>query len=167
MAFAALGDGDRAAGLFAMLNPANHALSRADANRYKVEPYVVAADVYAAPGHVGRGGWTWYTGSAAWLQRAGVESLLGLRRAHGELVVDPCIPRAWPGFEATIRAGASRYRVVVENPQGVSGGVAHADLDGRPLPTRPFRFALDDDGLDHVVRIRLAEIADLRSAARP
>ena len=79
MAFAALGEGDKAAALFALLNPINHARTRSDVHRYKVEPYVVAADVYATPPHVGRGGWTWYTGSAGWMQRAGVESILGLR----------------------------------------------------------------------------------------
>ena len=78
-AFAALGEGDKAAGLFSLLNPINHARMRADVHRYKVEPYVVAADVYARPPHVGRGGWTWYTGSAGWMQRAGIESILGLR----------------------------------------------------------------------------------------
>ena len=79
MAFAALGEGDKAAELFSLLNPINHSRTPADAYRYKVEPYVVCADIYSTAPHVGRGGWTWYTGSAGWLQRAGVESLLGLR----------------------------------------------------------------------------------------
>ena len=92
MAFAGLGEGDKAAALFWMLNPINHARTRTDMHRYKVEPYVVAADVYAAPGHVGRGGWTWYTGSAGWMQRAGVESILGLRIEGDKLRLDPCIP---------------------------------------------------------------------------
>ncbi|HSM20345.1 MAG TPA: glycosyl transferase, partial [Hyphomicrobiales bacterium] len=85
MALAGLGDGDKAAALFWILNPINHARTRTDTHRYKVEPYVVAADIYSAPGHVGRGGWTWYTGSAAWMQRAGVESILGLRIEGGLL----------------------------------------------------------------------------------
>src|SRR5208337_5310379 len=79
MAFAALGEGDKAARLFSLLNPLNHARSRSDVHRYEVEPYVVAADIYATAPHIGRGGWTWYTGSAGWMQRAGVESILGLR----------------------------------------------------------------------------------------
>ena len=78
------------------INPINHARTRIDMHRYKVEPYVVAADVYAAPGHVGRGGWTWYTGSAGWMQRAGVESILGLRIEGGALRLDPCIPGPGP-----------------------------------------------------------------------
>ncbi len=99
MAFAGLGEGDKAAALFWMLNPINHARTRSDIHRYKAEPYVVAADVYAAPAHVGRGGWTWYTGSAGWMQRAGVESILGLRIEGSAMRLEPCIPRSWPRFE--------------------------------------------------------------------
>ncbi|WP_374473230.1 GH36-type glycosyl hydrolase domain-containing protein [Phenylobacterium sp.] len=155
IAFATLGDGDKAASLFAMLNPVNHARTRAAAHRYKVEPYVAAADVYAAAGHVGRGGWTWYTGSAAWMQRAGIEAILGLRRIAGALSVDPCIPRDWPGFEAVIRQGSSRYHVVVENPDGVMRGVSAADLDGAPVGVAPATIPLLDDGRSHTLRLRL------------
>ncbi len=116
MAFAALGEGDKAVSLFSLLNPINHARTRADVHRYKVEPYVVAADIYATAPHVGRGGWTWYTGSAGWMQRAGVESILGLRRQGAFLHLDPCIPRAWPRFEITVRHRSARYEIVVENP---------------------------------------------------
>jgi cyclic beta-1,2-glucan synthetase len=155
MAFAALGDGDAAERLLGLLNPVNHALTRQAAQRYRVEPYVAAADVYAAPGHIGRGGWTWYTGSAAWLHRAGLESLLGLRREGQDLVVDPCIPRRWPGFEATVRTGRSRYRIVVENPAGVCRGVVTATLDGVAVAGRPARIALRDDERDHTLTLRL------------
>ena len=155
MAFARLGEGDRAGGLFSMLNPINHTLTRADVHRYKVEPYVIAADVYAAPRHVGRGGWTWYTGSAAWMQRAGVESILGLRRKGDLLIVDPCIPKAWPGFTASLRHGESRYEIVVKNPQGVMRGVDAAELDGRDVPSRPPVIALADDGQIHRLTVRL------------
>ena len=103
MAFAALGEGDKAADLFSLLNPINHARTRADVHRYKVEPYVVAADVYASAPHVGRGGWTWYTGSAGWMQRAGIESILGLRIRGAALHLDPCIPKSWARFEMTVR----------------------------------------------------------------
>ena len=98
LAFAALGDGDKAGELFSILNPINHASTRAGVHRYKVEPYVMAADVYAEPPHVGRGGWTWYTGSAGWMYQAGVEWILGFRLRGTTLVLDPCIPRAWPGY---------------------------------------------------------------------
>src|SRR6185295_7499635 len=102
IAFAALGDGERAAELFALLNPINHARTRADVERYKVEPYVIAADVYAEPPHVGRGGWTWYTGSAGWMYRAGLESILGIRVRGARLEIDPCIPGAWSGFSVAL-----------------------------------------------------------------
>jgi cyclic beta-1,2-glucan synthetase len=155
MAFAALGEGAKAAALFYLLNPINHARTRTDMHRYKVEPYVVAADVYASPQHVGRGGWTWYTGSAGWMQRAGVESILGLRMEDGVLHLDPCIPNAWPGFEATVRCGAAHYHLVVENPDGVSRGVAAAELDGAAIVTRPLSLPLIDDGAVHQLLVRL------------
>jgi cyclic beta-1,2-glucan synthetase len=155
MAFAALGEGSKAAALFWMLNPINHARTRTDAHRYKVEPYVAVADVYAAPGQLGRGGWTWYTGSAGWLQRAGVESLLGLRLRAGRLEVDPCIPSDWPGFEATVRNGGSKYAIGVANPNGVSRGVLRATLDGVLVAVRPVSVALKDDGAPHRLDITL------------
>ena len=133
IAFAALGDGDKAGELFAMLNPINHASTRAGVQRYKVEPYVVAADVYAEPPHVGRGGWTWYTGSAGWMYRAGLEWILGFRVRGGMLVLDPCIPRAWPGFEIRFRYHGARYEIRVENPHGVTRGVSSVELDGVPV----------------------------------
>jgi len=155
MAFAALGDGDKAAELFAMLNPINHSRTRADAHRYKVEPYVVCADIYSTKPHVGRGGWTWYTGSAGWLQRAGVESLLGLRLRGASLRIDPCVPKAWGQFTADVKYRSARYRVLVENPGGVNRGVVSADVDGVELTERPLRVPLVDDGSIHHVNVRL------------
>ncbi len=155
IAWALQGDGDKAGDLFAMLNPIRHSLTAADAYRYKVEPYVVAADVYAAPGHVGRGGWTWYTGSAGWLYRAGLEWILGLLRHGDELLLDPCIPRGWPGFELTVQHGAARYRITVENPHHVVRGIAAAELDGAALTERPLRIRLADDGAEHIVRVTM------------
>src|SRR5207237_6199390 len=112
-----------AAEIFAMLNPINHASTPAGIARYKVEPYVVAADVYAEPPHVGRGGWTWYTGSAGWMYRAGLESLLGFRLRGTRLVIAPCIPRVWPGFDMVFRCRSARSALGVENPRCVSRGV--------------------------------------------
>lgn len=155
MAFAALGDGDKAFDLFSLLNPVNHARTRADVLRYKVEPYVVAADVYAAPPHVGRGGWTWYTGSAGWMQRAGVESILGLRIRGAFLHLDPCIPKAWPTFEMSVRRQSARYDIVVDNPAGVSRGVKFAEIDGVEIAERPLRLQMLDDGAVHRVRVAL------------
>ena len=155
MAFAALGEGDKAAELFSLLNPINHSRTPADAYRYKVEPYVACADIYSIAPHVGRGGWTWYTGSAGWLQRAGVESLLGLRLRGAFLSVDPCIPKDWDKFEATIKYRTARYSISVQNPDGVSRGVAFAEVDGVKISERPLLVALLDDGGRHKVNVRL------------
>jgi len=159
IAFAALGEGDKAAGLFALLNPINHARTRSDVHRYKVEPYVVAADVYAIFPHTGRGGWTWYTGSAGWMQRAGVESILGFRLRGTALLLDPCIPMTWPGFKIVFRYRSARYEIEVENPAGVCRGVVHAELDGTALPDDAARVPLADDGATHHVRIVLGNSA--------
>ena len=123
-----------------MLNPINHARTRADVHRYKVEPYVVAADIYASAPHVGRGGWTWYTGSAGWMQRAGVESILGLRLEGDVLRLDPRIPKAWPRFEVTFRYLSARYEILVENPDGVSCGIVAATMDGTTIFAGTVRF---------------------------
>lgn len=155
IAFALLGEGDKATSLFWQLNPINHARTRADLRRYKVEPYVVAADIYAAPEQLGRGGWTWYTGSAGWMHRAGLESILGLRFEGSSLHLDPCIPKSWPGFEVTLRRGSARLRIKVENPNGVSRGVASAWLDGKLLAQRPLRLVLIDDEQVHELVVAL------------
>jgi cyclic beta-1,2-glucan synthetase len=155
MAFAVLGEGDKAVELFSLLNPINHSRTPADAYRYKVEPYVVSADIYSTAPHIGRGGWTWYTGSAGWLQRAGIESVLGLRRRGAFLSVDPCIPKAWRGFEATVKFQTARYSIFVENPNCVSRGVAFAEIDGVEMTARPPLVTLLDDGGRHRVFVRL------------
>jgi cyclic beta-1,2-glucan synthetase len=126
-----LGEGDRAVALLSLLNPIHHAATRPLAERYQVEPYVVAGDVYDAVGHVGRGGWTWYTGAASWMYRVAVERILGVRRQGAVLVVDPCISRDWPGFEVTYRDGEGEVHVVVENPDHVEHGVRRVAIDGR------------------------------------
>ena len=130
MGFAALGEGDKAAELFALVNPINHTASRDGVLRYKVEPYVVAADVYSVPPHVGRGGWTWYTGSAGWLYRAGVESILGIRRRGDHLVVAPCLPKSWPGYAATLTLDDTVYGIRVTNSGG-SGPVTRLAINGQ------------------------------------
>ena len=112
-----LGNGDAAGQLFAMLNPINHALTPEAAERYKVEPYVIAADVYSTAPHEGRGGWTWYTGSAGWMYRAGIEGLLGLSRAGGNLSLNPCFPKAWPKLSATVTLGHARIAITILNPR--------------------------------------------------
>ena len=155
IAFAELGQADKAAELFSMLNPVNRATTRADVHRYKVEPYVVAADVYSVAPHVGRGGWTWYTGSAGWMYRAGLEWILGFRVQGSSLRVDPCIPAHWPGFEIAFRHHDTTYTIVVENPEHVSRGVSYVELDGLRLAGCPTTISLVDDGAAHFVRLVL------------
>jgi cyclic beta-1,2-glucan synthetase len=157
LAYAALGDGDKAGELFSILNPINHASTRAGVHRYKVEPYVMAADVYTEPPHVGRGGWTWYTGSAGWMYQAGMEGILGFRLRGTTVTIDPCIPRAWPDYQIDFRYRSARYEIVVENPQGVSRGVAAAELDGQALGLAGEGAAIPlvDDGATHRVRVVL------------
>ena len=155
MAFAALGDGDRAGELFALLNPINHTSTRAGLYRYRVEPYVVAGDVYAEVPHSGRGGWTWYTGSAGWMYRAGIEWLLGFRIRGASLFLDPCIPRTWTGFSITFRYHASRYEVHVENPHGVTRGISRVEIDGVPAEGGRAALPLVNDGATHHVRVWL------------
>jgi cyclic beta-1,2-glucan synthetase len=151
------GDGDDAAAMLSLINPIGHALSRRTARHYAVEPYVVAADVYAAPPHVGRGGWTWYTGSASWFYRVAVNWMLGLRltaeKNGSSLVIDPCIPRRWPGFVMTFRHKSATYRIRVVNPRGVSSGVDHITLDGNRLDTGS--VPLVDDNREHEVVVTL------------
>ncbi len=158
IAYAMQGDGDKAGGLFSMLDPINHASTHAGVQRYKVEPYVMAADVYAQPPHVGRGGWTWYTGSAGWMYQAGVGSILGFHLRGDALVLDPCIPRAWSGYEIDFRYHSASYRIRVDNPHGISRGVASMELDGQILTGAGATIPLADDGATHTVRVVLGRL---------
>jgi cyclic beta-1,2-glucan synthetase len=153
-AHAALGDGESATRIFRLLNPILHAETNADSNRYRVEPYVLAADIYSVSPSVGRGGWTWYTGSAAWMWRLGVEAILGLQRSDGGLRIEPCIPPSWNGFEAWVHIGRQRVHIVVENPDRVATGVASMTLDGVALESN--QVHLDPSQSDmHEVHVRL------------
>ena len=153
MALAKLGSGDEAAEVFHMLNPVNHARSVADVARYRAEPYVLAGDVYSHPAHRGRGGWSWYTGSAGWLHRAGIESILGLRRAATSFIVDPCIPTAWSGYQIVWTCRDTRYEIAVSNPERRCRGVRRATLDG--VAVNHLAIPLVNDGRTHRVNIEL------------
>jgi len=155
IAFAALGDGDKAGELFSLINPINHSNTRAAIYRYKVEPYVACADVYAEPTHVGRGGWTWYSGAAGWMYRAGLEWILGFRLRGATLLITPSIPKAWRQFEIVFRYHSTLYEIGVENPHGVSRGVTRVELDGEVLPGSQWGIPLVDDGATHRVRVSL------------
>jgi cyclic beta-1,2-glucan synthetase len=152
LATALQGDGDRAMHLYRMLNPVTHALTPEAVATYKVEPYVIAADVYTAEGHLGRGGWTWYTGSASWLYRVGLEAILGLTKRAETLELDPCVPADWKEFSIEYRHGDSTYVIIVLNPEGIQKGVASVVVDGNevsgPIP-------LLNDGKPHEVVVTM------------
>jgi cyclic beta-1,2-glucan synthetase len=153
LAMAALGRGARAVELFDFLNPVRHAANGPDSDRYRVEPYVVVADLYGEPPHTGRGGWTWYTGSAGWLYRVALEAILGFRLRGDVLTLEPCIAPSWPGYEVTYQHRSATYHVKVENPDRVEQGVRRVEVDGEERPDGTIPLA--DDGQRHEVRVLL------------
>tara|TARA_R110001583_G_scaffold60625_1_gene179986 strand:+ start:10450 stop:11508 length:1059 start_codon:yes stop_codon:yes gene_type:complete len=151
LAFAKLGEGGKAHALFSLLNPINHARTAEEVARYHVEPYVVAADVYSVAPHTGRGGWTWYTGSAGWMYRAGIEGILGIRREGNWLVITPCLPSEWPDFSATLTVAATHYAVnVVATEKAPS-----AQLDGSLLALQQGEVRIALDGKNHQLKINI------------
>jgi cyclic beta-1,2-glucan synthetase len=152
------GDGDRAFELFQMLNPITHSNSPEAVDTYKVEPYVVEADVYTAKGHLGRGGWTWYTGSASWMYRTALEGILGFHQRGERLFIKPCIPASWKEFTIEYRYKSSTYVITVENPDGVQCAAAELSVDGRSVEAS---IPLVDDGKRHDVT------ASLRASPSP
>ena len=152
-AFAKLGKGDQAEELFHMLNPIHHSDDPKKLDRYKVEPYVQAADIYSIDPYIGMGGWTWYTGSAGWMYRLGVEAILGLTREGSYLVIDPCIPAHWKEYSLVYRLGKTIYQIQVQNPEGLQRGISQVSLDGELQPGN--RIRLVDDQHTHAVQITL------------
>jgi cellobiose phosphorylase len=152
MAFAQLGDSRRAWELMTMINPVNHARSPEAVAIYKVEPYAVAADVYALSPHTGRGGWTWYTGSAGWMYRLIVESLLGLRLEGDRLSIAPLLPADWKGFTVHYRYRETVYHIAVVRTQGVDGATG-VTVDG--IPQQDTAIRLVDDYREHAVEVRI------------
>ena len=148
-----LGRGGDAFALFDLLNPVRHAETPERTSVYRVEPYVIVADAYGAPPHTGRGGWTWYTGSAAWLYRVGLEAILGFRLRGNRLELDPCVPPGWSGYEITYCHRSATYHVVVENSGGSGRGVRSVSVDGRAISGGVVELA--DDGRQHQVQIAL------------
>jgi len=149
-AYAMLGDGDRAAEVFRLLSPILRTTTTEDAKRYRVEPYVLAGDVYGGTTHGGRGGWTWYTGSAPWLYRLATEAILGIEFEPRGLRLNPCIPRAWRSYRIVHRHGSATYTIDVESPPAGQRGRVRLTLDGTTLPDD--LLPLVDDGRDHRVR---------------
>ena len=146
MAYALLGDGDKAHELYSMLNPIAHGSTRAEVQRYKIEPYVMAGDIYGMEPHTGRGGWSWYTGSSSWMYRCALETILGVTLESDRLRVNPVLPKSWPGFELNYRKGQSTYRVVVSRGETASVTCDDQNLGDGAVP-------LIDDGKDHSVRV--------------
>ena len=138
--------------VFSMLNPIRRSTTRADAQRYKVEPYAVAADVYSEAPHEGRGGWTWYTGSAGWLYRAGLEWILGFRLRANQLQLAPCVPPDWPGFTLRYQHRGTPYVITVDKQPGPKA-LLQLTVDGQTQ--RPGRNVIDlvADGATHQVRV--------------
>jgi cyclic beta-1,2-glucan synthetase len=155
MAMARKGDGERAVQLLRMLNPIEHTRDAEAVWHYAIEPYVVAADIYRLPGRVGRGGWSWYTGSAAWMYRAWIEDVLGLQVRGGTMRVTPVIPRSWPGFSLTYRHGEAVYAIQVENPDGLPCGVAWVEMDGQRVVDGV--ITLENGLLKHQVIVRMGK----------
>ena len=153
LATALQGHGDRAMELWNLINPVYHATTTEEVQHYKVEPYVVCADVYGAAPHTGRGGWTWYTGSASWLYRVAIETILGFQLRAGTLRFEPCVPPSWQGFELSYRYRSATYRIIVDNSAGTGRGVRSVELDGQRLPNDT--VLLSDDSRTHNVCVRL------------
>jgi cellobiose phosphorylase len=152
LATALLGNGDRAFELFQMINPLNRSRTPAEVAVYQLEPYVVAADIYTAAGHLGRGGWSWYTGSASWMYRVGLEAILGFTKQGESLSLDPRVPDGWPEFRITYRHGRSTYEIRVERPGAARKGNQRVTLDGGELDGETVPLA--DDGGSHQVVVR-------------
>ena len=161
MAFAALGDSARAWELFSLINPVTHASDPRSTAIYKVEPYVVAADVYAVSPHTGRGGWTWYTGSAGWMYRLIIESLLGLRRHADRLTFEPCLPATWEPIKIDYRYRETNYQITMVQTHG-AGGAITVTVDGVTQSDRA--VSLIDDGLEHLVRVSIPAATDSSGA---
>ena len=151
IAFAKMGMGDKSWEMFHLINPINHSRTPIEYNRYKAEPYVMAADVYAVPPHNGRGGWSWYTGAAGWMYRAGIEHILGFKKMGNSLRIDPCIPREWKEFSISYRYGKTSYNINVVNPTGVNTGVRSVTVDDGKLENGIIQ--LQDDGKQHVIKV--------------
>lgn len=153
MAFAMIGNGNRAWELYNMINPINHGRTTMEAARYKVEPYVMAADVYAVEPHIGRGGWTWYTGAAGWMYRVCIEYILGLKLRGENLIIDPCIPRAWGQYTMKYKYMDTNYLITVKNPNNQNLGVKTIVVDG--VYRNSNTISLMNDGRDHRIEITL------------
>jgi cyclic beta-1,2-glucan synthetase len=156
MAWAGLGEGDKAWEGLEMINPISHTTNAKDCSIYKLEPYVMAADVYAQRPNTGRGGWSWYTGSASWMYKAGLENMLGFKKKGNTLIIDPCIPKQWTEFSIRYRYCGTLYQINVHNPDGLCRGVSRISVDGKIIEGR--LLTLVDDGTTYTVEVMMGRL---------
>ncbi len=154
-AFALMGDGDMAWKLYHLINPINHTRTSIECSKYKVEPYVMAADVYSTHPHIGRGGWTWYTGAAGWMYKVGLENILGLRKNKDKLIIDPCIPKDWNEYTMKYKYKNTSYNIMIKNPEKVNRNVKSIVLDGKEVEYK--HITLVDDHMDHNIEVFLGK----------
>ncbi|MCD4712095.1 MAG: hypothetical protein K8R73_02330, partial [Clostridiales bacterium] len=152
-AYSLMGDGDKAMSMFDLVNPINHSRTPTERAIYKVEPYVMAADVYSAYPHEGRGGWTWYTGSASWMYEVGLTNLLGITRKGDQLMINPCIPKYWTEFSLSYGFKETVYIINVSSPNNISKGNTKITLDGHRLES--MAIPLINDATEHHIDIEL------------
>lgn len=164
LAFAQLGHGDKVGELFHLINPINHTRTLLEAMRYKVEPYVAAADIYAVEPNRGRGGWSWYTGAAGWMYRVGIEHILGIKKEGGKLYFNPCIPKEWPEFQVVYRLPQTVYQIRILNPERVNTGVRRVISNGREIYEG--YISLVDDGEEHQIQVIMGKTEEIPMAGR-
>lgn len=166
MAFAELGQGNKALELYNLINPILHSRAHADTLVYKIEPYVLAGDVYGEPPYVGRGGWSWYTGSSSWYYRAGLESILGFQLRGEKLKMNPCIPETWRSFEIKYRFQQTQYTIEVHNPNGMRTGRVKIEIDGHVNDDEQITL-INDQKPHHVVVTLLDETTERTPPSNP
>lgn len=149
LAFAKLGFGDKAVEYYTMINPIEHSKTKDSAKRYKVEPYVIPADIYEAKGLEGRGGWTWYTGSSSWFCKIGIENILGLNIEKGILKINPCVPKDWKEYSIRYKFGNSIYNIKVKNPDGKNVGIEKMYLNGKEQENMQVKL-IDDGNINEI-----------------
>ena len=157
MAYAEIGEAGKAIEFLNMLNPIHHSNSAEAADKYKLEPYVIAADIYAAMPYVGRGGWSWYTGSAGWYYRAYVESILGIKLSGSVLHINPVQAESLPQFKFTYRFKSSVYQVFYENKTHHKNTKNYLQMTVDGILQKNTEIKLVDDGLTHLVKLVLVE----------
>ncbi len=148
-----LGFGDKAGEMYRMINPIEHSKTKEAVNKYKVEPFVIPADIYGESNLVGRGGWTWYTGSSSWFYKAGIEYILGFRIENNILRIEPCIPKDWKEYSIKYRFGRTIYNIKVKNLSGKNSGVTKFIVNGNEIENKEIK--LEDDGNVYDIEVEL------------